>query len=99
MDLSQLIANDEVCKEEKCRKQRMRDEKNSETHLQCESLKEEYARCYPGCKIPKYHLPWRFVQDLKRGETFKNYAHDTPRVIKDNEKWNKEWCTVEKKYI
>jgi len=93
------MANDKVSKEEKREKERMRDEQNCETRQQCVDLKRECARCYPGCTIPNYHLPWRFVKDLMRGETFKRHARDTPRNIEDGEAWNKEWCTVEKKYI
>ena len=98
-DSSQLIPKDEISKEEKRRKQVLRDERNSETFAQCRALKAEYARYYPHCKIPNYHLPWRFVNDLRAGHTFKNWEHNTPVNIKDEEIWNKEWCTVKKKYI
>ena len=55
-DLLPLMADDKVSKEEKWQKERMRGEKNYETRLQCVDLKGEYVRCYPGCKIPNYHL-------------------------------------------
>jgi len=87
---SPLMANDKVEKEEKRQKKGMRDEKNYEKHLQCKNLKDEYARCYPGCKDPNYHLPWRIVADLWRGETLTYHERDIPRRIKDGEKWNKE---------
>jgi len=99
MDSSTLMAIDKDREEEKQEKVRMRLEKNFERHLQCEDLKREYARCYPGCTVPNYHLPWRFIEDLKNGETYKRHARDTPRQIKNGEEWSKDWCTVKKKYI
>ena len=71
-DSSQLIPKDEISKEEKRRKQVLRDERNSEKYAQIWALKAEYAKCYPHCKIPNYHMPWMFVRDLMEGHTFKN---------------------------
>jgi len=98
-DSSTLLAIDKDGEEEKREKERMRDERNYEKYLQCEDLKKEYARCYPRCTVPNYHLPWRFIEDLKNSETYKRHERDTPRKIKDSEEWSKDWCTVEKKYI
>jgi len=44
-------------------------------------------------------MPWMFIRDLQNGETFKIWAHDTPAKIKDEEVWDKEWCTVKEEYI
>lgn len=98
-DSSTLLAIDKYSEEEKRERKRMSDERNYESFLKCEDLKKEYARCYPRCTVPNYHLPWRFIEDLKNGETYRMHERDIPRKIKDGEEWSKDWCTVEKKYI
>ena len=98
-DSSTLLAINKYSEEEKRERKRISDERNYESFLKCEDLKKEYARCYPRCTVPNYHLPWRFIEDLKNGETYRMHERDIPRKIKDGEEWSKDWCTVEKKYI
>jgi hypothetical protein len=82
-----------------------RDAKRLRLYLQIEALKCEYARCYPRCIMPNYHLPWCFIEDLERGETRKRHGADVPRISVDGKKedgtknWNKTWCDKLETYV
>jgi len=79
-------------------KERATEDKHMERFYQCEALKMEYAKYYPGCTIPNYWLPMAFIEDLVTGETRKAHERDIPRQIEGGP-WKKEWCTVTKTYV
>jgi len=70
-----------------------------------EALQCEYRRCFPGCKMPKYHIPLFFIENLVSGETRPNHLMDVPRISLDGKKrnkssnWNKTWNQERINYV
>ena len=79
---------------ERCRAKRKMD------YMKVEALRGEYERCFPKCTIPNYHIPFLFIDDLKRGETLPAHERDETRISVDGRNnWNKTWCDKELTYV